>query len=197
MTVVLPVGFGIATIKWLLTGQVRESTTTFAFDPPSIDPAVHASAIHGILTAAGGPCVAASMIQNWAYTGVHVTEQDESGPISAEQEAIVNGTIVAESPPNNFAVLITKQTLSGGRRNRGRMFVPPIRVSETGVDQTGRLTTTIRNQLQADWNVVRDNMITAGLPWVLLHSEVPFTPTPITAITVSSLGATQRRRMRR
>jgi hypothetical protein len=38
---------------------------------------------------------------------------------------------------------------------------------------------------------------TAGFPQVILHSEAPFTPTPVSSYEVQSLMATQRRRMRK
>lgn len=197
MPVVLPVGYGVCTIAYLLVGAFRESVVTFAFDPPVIDPQAHASTINGLLTGAGGLGNATSVSTLWSYRGVRVTEMDESGPIGGSSDQSIVGTLSAAPAPPNFALLVRKVTSSGGRRNRGRMFFPPCFISEGNINEDGTIPAASVTALQSKFTALRDNLVGASLSPVILHSESPFTPTPVTGFILQALGATQRRRMRR
>lgn len=197
MGVEIPVGFGMATLAYQRDGAPRESITTFGYDMPTVDPVVHADAIYDIVQSASGPVVATKMQTGWNFVGVRVTEMDDTGPVQGEQLVPVVGLGSAGAMPANCAVLIRKFTAGGGRRNRGRMFVPPVWPPETNVSPGGTIAGAQVTDLQNWWNYVLVQMAIAGLPMVLLHSAVPFTPTPITAVSVQSVIATQRRRLRR
>jgi hypothetical protein len=105
--------------------------------------------------------------------------------------------------PQNCAVLVRKVTALGGRRNTGRMFIPGASegsFTETGVFASGLLT---------GWQTAMDafkaavDAATGVDAMYLLHSSsvVPVPagfpePTPVTALKVLPLLATQRRRLR-
>lgn len=106
------------------------------------------------------------------------------------------GLGTASALPNNTAVLVRKVTAAGGRRGRGRMYIPGI--VEGDVDAAGG----INNTPRAAWQTAIDAMFTnlVGLPSIdalaLLHDTAPFGPNDITSLEVQLKVATQRRRMR-
>jgi hypothetical protein len=136
-----------------------------------------------------------------------------SEPIVIDINRSVNGNNPQAAVPRNTAMLVRKRTGRGGRRGRGRMFVPGI-VFETDVDQAGLYTSSVLVGWQNLFNSLYDQLVTiAGGP-VLLHDDQvitsyssvtgkpvygPFDPGPpndITSLTVDSRVATQRRRLR-
>lgn len=197
MGVVIPVGFGQLTIRWSFTGAVRNSVVTIGYDFTTIDPAAHAAIIDPILTAAAGPCNPSNMIPGWTYRGIVCTEMEDPGPISFELLASVAGSGTGLPMTPNVAVLVKKVTGAGGRRNRGRLFVPPIYPGESAVDSAGIIPPSDITVLNTRWNHVRTSMATAGLTWVLFHGSGSLTPTVITQAAADSRVATQRRRLRR
>lgn len=197
MTITVPVGFGMATIVWQAIGHSREAVTTFGYDPGALDPQSHADTIYDLFNNAGAPGVATIISDNWQFVGIRCSERDDPGPLFGEHIEPITGIFIGGAVPSNCAVLISKQTGVGGRRNKGRMYVPPVWPNEAAINARGILTTPDATTLSNRWNQFRADCATAGLPWVLFHSEVPFTPTPVTTLSVSTQLATQRRRMRR
>lgn len=100
--------------------------------------------------------------------------------------------------PQNCAWLIRKRSPLVGRKNRGRMYVPGIR--EDTVNGIGVINGPDVSAAQTAWNTFRTtiegNPSFVGLS--ILHSFGDATlPTPISALEVDNVIATQRRRMRR
>lgn len=98
--------------------------------------------------------------------------------------------------PINNAFLVQKLTPFGGRRFRGRAYLPG--VSEGAADDSGQLDSGVADGLQA--NI--DSMV-AGMDGIngytprLFHQSSPFTPSPVTVLNVSPFIATQRGRLSR
>lgn len=110
-------------------------------------------------------------------------------------DPVLAGTAGTAPLPNNCAVLVAKISTSGGRRNRGRMYIPC--PAETAVDGAGVLSTGERGAWQTAMNAWIEGEFTAG--WgspAILHQTPPYAPTTITNLVVRSKIATQRRRMR-
>lgn len=128
--------------------------------------------------------------------------QDGPTLVNLSDETPVTGTVTASIVPQNTAYLIRKRTDLGGRRGRGRMYLPG--VLENDVDSVGGLSTTITVPLQAGFDAWYDDltaMVGGRLyPPVVLHrsegigAEPP--PTPVTRFVVENKVATQRRRLR-
>jgi hypothetical protein len=118
---------------------------------------------------------------------------DETGP-SAEATAIVAGSVGGEPAPANCAALVHKTTLLGGRKGRGRFFVPGLATTALGDDS--ELDPTYQTNLEAFVLGLSSVMVLASLPAHLLHSDAT-SPTAIEALVVDPKLATQRRRMRR
>jgi hypothetical protein len=199
MGVLIPVGYGLAAIHWRCAGATADSISTFGYNPDTLDPSEHANELYDALWAGTGdarPCSAASMSTEWSFLGVSVTEMDESGPLIGEFFSTVVGTATAAPVPINSAVLIRKNTASGGRKNRGRMFVPPIRPIESGVDALGNIDSDQVTAIQSRWDLFFSGLADDGPgPMVVLHSSAG-TPTVVTSLAVQGTLATQRRRMR-
>lgn len=125
--------------------------------------------------------------------------QDGGDPITYEYPATNAGDSSSFPMWPNTSVLIRKDTAAGGRRNRGRMYVPGFAlrslVTPAGLIDPAYL---------ADFNtnlatfLATVNAGTGFNPTNLgvLHSEPPSAPAVITSLVAQSKVATQRRRLR-
>lgn len=122
------------------------------------------------------------------------------GPNATGASALVGvsagGVLTGDCTPN-FAALIKKNTADGGRAGRGRTYFPG--VIEGNIEDGGVLDTTYRDDMTTHFAAFRTDLLASGCIPVVLHGEgSPIsTPSPITSFTCDSVGATQRRRMRR
>lgn len=118
---------------------------------------------------------------------------DETGP-SATVAVSVDGELTGGAATPNVAYLVHKNTNLGGRRGRGRMFIPG--VTEETVDGAGNLT----SGTVSSWNTALATLLvtlaTNDLPAYLLH-DGPTPPTAVQTLTIDGRVATQRRRLRR
>lgn len=125
--------------------------------------------------------------------------QDGGDPITVEYGATTTGSNNDEPLPPNCALLIRKASALGGRRNRGRAYFPGLALKPSS-SPAGVLDPAAVTALQGDADEWWTLAATAGPPevsgLVILHSEAPFTPTPITSLDVQDKIATQRRRLR-
>jgi hypothetical protein len=195
-----PEGFYEAVFRFQRVGGVRVSTWTLGIDGVGIGagaPTTLADMLYGFGSDPGGPYAAGAMVGNWQFIGVTCTYMSPTGPIVGEHNETTTGAAVGAPLVPNCALLIKKTTASGGRRNRGRMYVPPVWPPETKVDGDGTIDSAEVATLQSQYDPFFDDLIGADLVPVLFHTESPFTPTPITGFQVQSLMATQRRRLRK
>lgn len=201
MALVIPTGFAQASV------QIRHEGDP---DPWYIT--------HGVDTSAAGgdyEGVANTVVLAWTAnllaqlpttartTGVQLRiGQDAGDPLTLFFPFDIAGGSSSAKLPQNCALLITKVTSRGGRTGKGRVFMPSI-LNESDVSNIGVIDGTIRNGLQGDATEVLTAL--EGLdplppaPMVLLHNlGVPFgtTPTPVDALQVQQVIATQRRRLR-
>jgi len=136
--------------------------------------------------------------------------QDGGESLAFIGSTVVVGTSAQSSMPSNVAVLLRKTTARGGRRGRGRMFVPWA-LSDAAVDDTGQILGATVTNLQTratDFlgNLELDLGSELATPMVLLHTEsgedvenptATGLPNPVTALTVDALIGSQRRRLAR
>lgn len=194
----IPAGFAEATFVFNVTGKVRDCTWSLGFDIEdfgTLSPEDMANEIRTIFTDSDAPYVAGQIAVGWTFQGVSVTKQLEEGPLTGQSLFPVVGTVSVGPLPVNCSLLFTKQTTAGGRRNRGRAFVPPVHLSETDINAIGVITADVSG-LQGRYDAAIANLGAIGYDPVLFHQSAPFTPTPVTGLALSSLIATQRRRMR-
>lgn len=130
--------------------------------------------------------------------GGWVTWGSDGGDIRIDGSVapVAGGRAPGAAPPN-VATLVQKLTALGGRRNRGRMYLPG--AVETDIDNEGLYGTTPLGVLQTAATAFRTQTLALAQvdQLVLLHEQAPFTPTEITSLVVSRTVATQRRRQRR
>lgn len=118
---------------------------------------------------------------------------NDTGAFATYANVVLGGNTGAQVSPN-VALLVEKQTGLGGRRGRGRMYIPGI--IEAAVTEGGDLT----GDAPTDFQNAADELLTLLLgsliEMVVLHSVVSVVPTAVTALTVDQRVATQRRRLR-
>lgn len=142
------------------------------------------------------------------FTNVIGRFGQDGGPDQVVETLVppVRGTNVSNSLPQNCALLVRKQTSLGGRAGRGRLFMPGV-LQEAEVSDMGIVSTALKAALQANANAALTGLATADpvtgatSPMVLLHGPNSVTgltpaPTPVDALVVDSVIATQRRRLR-
>jgi len=125
--------------------------------------------------------------------------QDGGDPITYEYPATNAGNDSDFPMWPNSAMLIRKDSALGGRRNRGRMYVPGFAL-RTLVTPAGL----IDSAYLADFNTNLSTFlatVNAGTGFNatnlgVLHSEPPSAPAVITSLTAEAKVATQRRRLR-
>lgn len=122
--------------------------------------------------------------------------QDGGDPLIQYAQNPTAGGRSAESTPPALALLVTKRTGLGGRRNTGRMFLPWFN-TEGQVNETGVIASVSLNAYQTAVNTWLTAHETADLGMVILHrtgiSTIP-APTPVTNLVVSNVISTQTRR---
>ncbi len=132
---------------------------------------------------------------------------DDTPSAATSTAAGTAGTFATTSSPANCAVLVKKSTAFGGRVNRGRMYLPWV----TSAGEDGVIAGADVTALQTDANDWKAAIVADGhgtlcianrvydLPWtdparVLTNINIGH---DITALTVETVLATQRRRMPR
>lgn len=196
MATIIPVGFANARFIFQCNGIVDEMGFSIGFDvglgQDATSIAIDAESAFATTVWGNG----ANASDQYTFVGVSVTEMGVSGPFLGQQFTNTPGTLTNAVPPSNLSLLVNKQTALGGRKNRGRIFMPTAIVFEVEVDQAGDLTSgTVAGQ-QTNWAAFFAALGTATLTPYLLHSNPADAPTEITGFLVQSKMATQRRRMR-
>lgn len=189
--------FGQVNFKFIGIGAPTGAECTLGFeliDQPDFSPEAAATAFRDIFVAT----LLQGMSDFVALSEVRV----KYGPNATGPEGGITtsnqGTLAAQSATPNTTWLIRKGTAGGGRRARGRMYLPGI--PENNVDSGGNIDATFRNAMQTQANEFLADCIAGGLAPMVLHapgkSLVP-APTAITTLAVQPVVATQRRRLRR
>lgn len=188
---VIPVGFGEVFAKILLAGDNEVMGCVFGIDADTPFNQAEADAV----SSATGTFLKAIMGSAYAYQGVTITiGNDGENFIFDSTTGLGNGALSATTAPQNTAMLIRKISATGGRRGRGRMYVPGIDeafVSNAGVITAGQVTA-----INTHAATFLTNLVAANNPMVILHDVPEVTPSPVTGLLCQSLVATQRRRLR-
>lgn len=197
MGVLIPVGSGQATFVARAAGATKNSTWSLGYDSPTPgDPTADAEAIfEAISNGSTSPYNAANIVTGWSFLGVDCTWMDDTGPLLGSFFQTVIGTNSTNPMPLNCAILCNKTTAVGGRKGRGRMFLPPTLGTELDVDGAGNIAPSAVAVYQSYITKFRVDLVAAGYTPLLLHSE-PGAPTPINSFAIQGQIATQRRRMR-
>lgn len=196
MGIQVPVGEAQCTLEWKVTSRTDTMVTTIGVRPQvSLTAGEIATAVLDAAQAAGLTAVG-NLSNQYTYIGTHAYLQTSTGFITGED--IVNnvGTRGVNPPPPQCCVLAQKHTASGGRANRGRMFLPAGLVDEASeVSAAGEVDGTRRATLEGFVDDFITNLLASDLTPVLFHSDGS-PSTVVTSLTVLSTLATQRSRIR-
>lgn len=193
----LPAGYGQARILFRGISATSDSVVTFGYKQTATeDPAEHAEAFYNALVVTGGPFVVSAFTSAYTFTGVYCTWMTETGPLVGEFLQPITGTNTLQAVPANCAFLLRKSTALGGRKGRGRAYLPPIWIAEGSIGPTGAIAGADATTVLNKWNAFKTALTTAGFDLRLIHTEA-IIPTLITAFSVDTTLATQRRRMRK
>lgn len=125
-----------------------------------------------------------------------VIGQDGSDPIVQISTTQTAGTSARESTAPALALMVTKNTNLGGRKNRGRNYMPWA-LADSDVAENGAVNPTRLTSWAAALDEYYDFIIgpTTDLldEPVILHTD-PTVPTPVTSFTPNPAIRTQRRR---
>lgn len=198
MGVIVPEGFYNASFVFACQGLSDEIVTTLGvigdlLDPPT--PNEMAESLRSKWSAATMPFAPGNMTTEYTLLGVRIVKTVGGLPVLGQAMTAVVGTQSLDSIPANCAILVKKNTAEGGRRNRGRMFLPAVALQGSDVLPSGFLATGEQAARQAQLTAVYASMVGDEIQPVLFHSDGG-AATPITSLSVESQVATQRRRMR-
>lgn len=194
-----PPGFATCSYELTLSGLSRPAYVTFGVDPTETDPTTITTQLLSAWSAAGS--LNTLMDSNVTMTAVRVSLGTDGSAdlVYVNATSVVGGASGQASLPPNCAVLFHKTTSRGGRRGRGRMYLP-WSVAELSVDEPGIIvpaTVTSHTAAATAWRVALN---AGGNPLVLLHSDgktAKPAPDVVNTMVADRLVATQRRRLGR
>lgn len=196
----IPVDHALARLVWTASGDAEPMISTIGLElaPGTTSPTAVATAV-GLAWSTAWP--AASLSNLYTFVGVSLTigPQPGTGP-SADVFTNTAGTSASAMLPSNCAILVRKITALGGRENRGRMFLPAGYLAEGSVDHNGVISGAVLTSMQSQMNSFQSGLVASPLidNTSVLHAVgSPSAPTTITALTVQTKIATQRRRLRK
>lgn len=195
----IPAGFHNVEFVYRHGDATRDCTFAIGFDDQrsTIVPATLGAAVNEAWIDTGCPGQPSAYSTEWLYLGVVDTYESESGPIRYDTPEVQAGSATLAPVPINCAVLINKVTAAGGRRNRGRIFYPPVFPNEGDISALGIIQSSDVTALQTKFANFLAELDTVQIHPVLFHQSGAQTPTPIVDLRVQPMLATQRRRMRR
>lgn len=187
----------VVAMGWNNSGDAETMISTFGLidNTPGRTPDTVANVVETAITTAG-VVAGAIMIVNWNYEGFVLTQEQAAGDLVVERPTSVDGDLAENGCPSNCALLIRKRTLVGGKRNRGRMYLPAAYLPEEQVSSNGDLDPVWAENIQNRWLTLLAELSNNDLFMVVWHSAPPLTGTVVSSLTVDGKIATQRRRMR-
>lgn len=202
MAVPIPPGYAHTSLRFALDDYPRQAVTTWAFklNGTILDPDELAEKQYEAWTNGW----AAHYDNNVTFTGCRVlVGQDAADPLVGWYEGSQKGQAGnRQTVSPAIALLIEKRTGLGGRRNRGRMYLPWA-VPENVLSEAGTISSQgmapLRQSAQAFFENFSDTPIEEnGIEHMaLLHGAFLGPPTEVTSLSVSPVVSTQRRRQTR
>lgn len=195
---VIPAGHADVSVQLRLAGLNRPSFITFGMSTPFTEPDLLAEFVAAKVNNTSSLKAILSSSASIADVTVRLS-LDGGEPLVGSATVNSPGIGNTASPPPNVAVLVHKRTARGGRRGRGRIFLPWC-VHESNIDAAGILNTDGITFTQTAMNAMLTGLADEGNAMVLLHSTgatTPGDPNEVTSLVVQNLVASQRRRLGR
>jgi hypothetical protein len=199
-----PPGFALCSYELKHALMSRSAFLTFGLDPSATDPSAVATTVRAAFMAPGSLFTIIDSQVTLQNTRVALGT-DGGEDLVGSDPTVGACTKSINTLPANCAVLVHKRTARGGRRGRGRMYIPWVG-SSTSVTEGGVIPTVDVTPIQAAVTVWLSSIATGAGPVVLLHRpstpgtanpSTPGSPNTVTSMVVDPLIATQRRRLGR
>lgn len=193
MALLIPEGFAQVTIPFHHSGLARDAVITYGAVSPDGNPAeadAHLEAFSGNITMDSEVTMGPVRLSVGTGSGEHLAVEGTTDSI---------GTSSGARLPANSALLVRKLTSRGGRRGRGRVFIP-WRLEEGQVDELGLIGSVQLAAMQSELDAWYDDLVSRDIEMVLLHStgeSTPGAPNAVTSLSAVALIGTQRRRLGR
>jgi hypothetical protein len=182
----------------VLSGSVRPAFVTFGVACGSVTADQVADSVMQATLAASS--FNSRLDSSVTVAEVRVSKGEATGEDTLGSESnTAPGGMTITSPPANVALLVAKRTERGGRRGRGRLFLPWY-IPETDIAEDGTIQSSSLVGIQAALNTWLTQLASGSTPMVVLHRPgltTPGVPNIVTALPVQTLVATQRRRLGR
>lgn len=196
MSTIIPVGGAVAILRFSLLGDLEPMITTIGLQEAQLpDGEAMADELYEIVTSPGGIATDEGIIVGYTFLGTTIMIQTPGGFSSYEHNGPQIGTQAGSVVPSNCALLVHKNSNTGGRRGNGRMYFPPYNFTEANVDARGQLNSL--SFLQPQFNEFFARLIAAvELPPPVIYHDDGSPGTIITGFTIDPVIGTQRGRMR-
>ncbi len=190
----VPVGYAAALIPLRHTLQTRSAAITFGIDVRSttISDTALCNAVQAAFTSTLGTVLDSNVTVG--PTQLSVGQSDGTSIATVGDNSSAGGAAQTSVPPS-VAVLIQKLSATGGKRGRGRLYVPWL-LATSVVDEGGAIAGATVTNLQTKATAFRTAIIAiaGGSAIVILHQSGSATPAIVTSLRVDPRIATQRRR---
>jgi hypothetical protein len=196
MPVIIPSGYCQVTIPIRHSAVTRPAAVTFGIDlATGVEPSD--AVANAVLTAFTSHI---SLDSEVTLGPCQLRTVDTGGESLTFEGGVTHlGAYNTQSMPPNVAVLVKKSSLRGGRRGRGRMFIP-FWAGVGDVGQEGNLDSAFLANCNMAVDQFLADLAAAGHEMVILHESEgntpPGVPSKVTALQVDPRIATQRRRLR-
>lgn len=191
MPLIIPNGFGQVTLEWGGIALPEGAATVWGFNAqPGDQPQDIANGI--------GLVVETRLLPLMSTEVTLVSVAVKKGPNATGQFARVAigeaGEQAGDPVSPAVSLLVSKTTGFGGRKNRGRMYLPGLR--EANISSGGVVASNNLASWQGALDLMLEDLETGLVPMVILHSSSS-DPTVVTSLQAQSIVATQRQRQRR
>lgn len=192
----VPAGFFSVSMRLSNAALVRPAAVTYGCErADALDPIANANLILSLFQTHVGPVLDSAVTIGPATCHLGSTSGESFAVLSTTTPGV--GGAALQSPTPNVAALIRKQTDRGGRRGRGRMYLPWF-ANETDLDEAGVIATTRANTLTSAFTAWVAAHLSNDVPLAVLH-EPGISPTGDPSMVLSMfcdrVVATQRRRL--
>jgi hypothetical protein len=198
--VIIPPNAGNAILVWEELDTARQFSCTLGYSrvsSASVDPTVHADAVFGAVSGPSGPCVADQMNANYRFLSVRTYYNDAGTLVGGESTfAPISGSHIDSGTPapNSIATIVRKHTGRVGRKYRGRMYVPCLKLPASFIATSGAIDPARVTSIQSNWSNAYNSLQDTGVLFPALLHDAAGPVTLLTSFEVASKIGIQRRR---
>lgn len=193
MSAPIPDGFAQARIFWSITGDPEPVEITFGIDSGAASDADTLAEF--IYTSWIAQFTAATFWDGAVLTKVTVTMNVGGDLIDGEHTPNTVGSAAFNPMSMSVCMLLKKRTAAGGRKNRGRCYLPNVFLGELSVTPAGLILNVLVDDTTDRWSNFIVALAAGAVPMVILHGDSS-APTGVIDGSCELYVATQRRRQR-